>query len=184
MREMATIINLNVRRFLLPLILLAVTNRQPSFAQTATPIPPKQAETDSSQNVSAWLQYIALELKKLRLELIEERCDAQQGRLSSLERELQLIRDQQREIEEEQNAELREPTEIDSQLAQPGISKEQREELEARKADLLGAEPSRYAASRLALAKREDEARQRVAVEQQRMQVLVQQAQNLGRTAK
>jgi predicted O-linked N-acetylglucosamine transferase (SPINDLY family) len=184
MGKIATIINLHVRKFLLLLSLLAVIDQRTSFAQTVSPIAPKQVQTGLSQNVSAWLQYIALELKKLRLELIEERCEKQHSRLSNLERELQLIGDQQREIEEEQNAELREPIEIDSQLAQPGISKEQREELEARKADLLAAEPSRFVASRLALAQREDEARKRIAVEQQRMQVLVQQAQNLSRAAK
>ena len=65
---------------------------------------PKPAATES-QKLSGWLQYIALELKKIRLELIEERYEKQQTGLSDLERELQLVRDQQREMEEEQKKE-------------------------------------------------------------------------------
>jgi len=164
----------------IPSLLLAGIAQQTCLAQSADPIAPKPAAPGESQNVPAWLHYIALELKKIRLELIEERSEKRQAGLSDLEHELQLIRDQQREIEEEQSAEAREPTEIDSQLAQPGISKEQREELEARKADLLAAGPSRFTGPRAALAQREAQARERIAAEQQRIQILAQQAQDLA----
>jgi hypothetical protein len=165
-------------------LLLAVIAQQTCLAQAAKPIAPKPATPSESQNLSGWLQYIALELKKIRLELIQERYEKQQTGLSDLERELQLIRDQQREIEEEQNAEAREPVEIDSQLAQPGISKEQREELEARKADLLSAGLSRFAGPRSALAQREAQVRERIAGEQERIQRLARQAQDPAPAAK
>jgi hypothetical protein len=169
---------------IIPSILLAVIVQQTCLAQPADTIAPKAAATSESQNLSAWLQYITLELKKIRLELLEERYQKQQTGLSQLERELQLIRDQQREIEEEQNAEGREPIEIDSQLAQPGISKEQREELEARKADLLAGGSSRFAGPRSALSQREAQARELITIEQQRIQLLAQQAQDLAPAAK
>jgi hypothetical protein len=165
---------------IIPILLLALIAQQTCLAQEASPIAPKPATASESQKLAGWLQYIALELKKIRLELIEERCEKQQTGLSNLERELQLIRDQQREMEEEQNAEVREPVEIDSQLAQPGLSKEQREELEARKADLLSAGPSRFAGARSALAQREAQVRDRIAGEQQRIQQLARQAQALA----
>ena len=170
--------------FVILSLLLAAVAQQTCLAQPTEPIAPKPAAKGEPQNLAAWLQYITLELKKIRLELIEERCEKQQTVLSDLEGELQHIRDQQREMEEEQNAEVREPIEIDSQLAQPGISNEQREELEARKAELLASGPSRFAGPRSALAQREAQARERIAIEQQRIQLLSKQAQDFATAAK
>ena len=90
-------------------LLLAGIAQQTCLAQPADPIAPKPPATGESQNLSAWIRYITLELKKIRLELMEQRYEKQQAGLSELEHELQLIRDQQHEIEEEQNAEVREP---------------------------------------------------------------------------
>ena len=154
---------------------------QAGFAQAVVPtakIP--AAVAGDSPKMTALMQSIAIELKKLRLELLEERCERQQTKLAEVEHELELVRNQQRELEEEQNSEAREATEIDSQLGQSGLSSQQREELEARKADLLATGPSRFGSSEVALAQRETQVRERVALEQQHIQFLVQQAQELA----
>lgn len=165
-------------------LLVTSAGQQLCLAQTVGPIPAMPEKGSGPQNLSAWLQYVALELKNLRLELIEERREKQQAGLAALERELQLIRDQQKDLDEQQNAESREPMEIDVQLTQPDLSKARREELEARKADLLVAGPSRFASPQSALARREADARERIALQQQRLQLLAQEAQNLAPPAK
>ena len=165
-------------------LLVAVAGQQLCLGQAVGPTPTSPAATGESQNLSAWFQYIALELKKIRLELIEERCEKHQTRLSDLERELQRIHNQQRDLEEEQKAEVTEPHQIDAQLAQPGLSKEQREELEARKAEVLATGPSRFARAQAALSQRETQAREHIAIQQHRIQLLANQAQDLAPTAK
>src|SRR5277367_1259081 len=81
---------------------------QAGFAQAVAPdarVP--DAVAGDSPKMTALMQSIAIELKKLRLELLEERCERQQTKLAEVEHELELVRNQQRELEEEQNSEAR-----------------------------------------------------------------------------
>jgi hypothetical protein len=164
------------------LILVAVVSAaigQFSWAQTAASPQVASQTVSADSKLAAWMQSIALELRALRLELLEERCERQQARLREVERELELVHNQQRELEEEQSAEAQQTTEIDAHLAQSNLSSQEREDLQSEKSDLLAAGQARFGSSRVALSQREAQVRERITIEQQRVQFLAQQAQKL-----
>jgi hypothetical protein len=70
--------------------------------------------------------------------------------------------------------------EIEGQLAQVTLAKEEREELQSRRTDLLdGTSSSRFGSAQAALAQRETQVRERIALQQRRIQLLMQRAQEL-----
>ena len=153
-----------------------------SSAEQASQAPPSNLTQSSGngENSVAWLRYIASELRKLRVELLEDRWEIQQAKMQDLERELQIVQNQRHQLQAEQRAETLQVAEIEGLLAQVTLAKEEREELQSRRADLLdGASSSRFDSAQSALAQRETQVRERIALQQRRIQLLMQRAQEL-----
>jgi len=83
------------------------------------------------------LRILIVELKKLRLEVIEQRLESQQENTRRLERELQQIRRDELQLEEEERARAHALKQTDQQLAQSELTAEERQELEANRATFI-----------------------------------------------
>ncbi len=116
----------------------------------------------------------------LHMELIQDRREVEQRKMQDLERELETIQAQQRQIQAEQSSQGQQAGEIEVQLQQTSLSKPERDELEAQRAELLNTPPSRFGAAQNALAQREARVRERLALEDDRMQALERQLRQLS----
>lgn len=160
-----------------------VLNPVRTLGQTGCPnTPAADPRIGGSNTQVAWLQYIASELRRMRVELLEDRREIQQTRMQELQRDVETVQSQQQRLDEEQRSQTQQAAEIESQLSQSNLTKAEREELEARKADLLNISPARYATSQAALAQREARARDRLAQQQQRLRLVEQQLRELAPT--
>lgn len=131
-------------------------------------------------NVTAWLPYLASELHKVHLALLEDRREIQQAKIQDLERELQAVQTQQHQLQEEQSSQAQQAADIEAQLLQSSLTKAEREELEGRRADLLAIPPSGLASVQNALAQREARARERLALQEQRVRAIDRQLDQLS----
>jgi len=136
------------------LALLAVT--QFGQAQTTVPSRGKVASSysvpDSLNNEpetqTRLLQRLTVEVRKLRSELLEQRLEAQELKLTLLKRELEQARAKQQQLEEEEQALSQEVAELDKQLSQSTLTTEDREQLETAKTELDGGRLERLRAER------------------------------------
>lgn len=134
--------------------------------------------------LTPWLQSITADVRKLRLEMLEDRRELLAARIKDIEDELQVIQSRQRELLGEQQSRTQQVSEIESQLAQAPLSKQEREELEATEKDLLAGSPGMPAAVLAQLAQREALARERLAQQEQRLQSVDRQVRQLAPSAK
>lgn len=134
----------------------------------------------SAANQLAWLQFISAELRRVHLEILEDRREIQQGKIQDLQHELQTIQGQQHQLQEEQRAEAQQATETEGELSQASLSKAEREELEARRADLQSLSPTRFVGAQNALAEREARVRERLALQTQRIRAIEQELSELS----
>ena len=105
----------------------------------------------------------------MHLEMLEDRREMQQGKIQDLQRELETIQSQQHQLQEEQRAESQQAVDTEGELSQASLSKAEREELEARRADLQALSPTRFVGAQNALTQREARARERLAIQEQRV---------------
>ena len=99
-------------------------------AQSADASPAAETITSASAaNQLAWLQYISAELRRVHLEMLEDRREMQQGKIQDLQRELEAIQGQQHQLQEEQRSESQQAVETEGELSQASLSKAEREEL-------------------------------------------------------
>ena len=138
------------------------------------------AKSSSAADQLAWLQYISAELRRVHLEILEDRREIQQGKIQDLQRELEAIQGQQHQLQEEQRSETQQAAETEGELSQTSLSKAEREELDARKADLQTLSPTRFAGTQNALTQREARARERLALQEQRVRAIEQQLHELS----
>jgi hypothetical protein len=127
------------------------------------------------------LQAILSELRKIRIELVQYQWEIQQIKMPELERKLQDIQSERTQTEEEQREQGAEISSITAQLAEPSLGKEERQELEARKANLVASAPMRFQTRQMSLSQREAEARERLARENERARQLLERARELQR---
>jgi hypothetical protein len=131
-------------------------------------------------NQLAWLQYISAELRRVHLEILEDRREIQQGKVQDLQRELEAIQGQQHQLQEEQRVEGQQAVETESELSQASLSKPERDELEARKADLQALSPTRFVGAQNALTQREARVHERLALQEQRVRAIEQELRALS----
>jgi Skp family chaperone for outer membrane proteins len=77
-------------------------------ASHATPSSLTQSAQDSisnGENLMALLRHVDSELRKLRVELLEDRWEIQQAKMQDLERELQIVQNQRHQLQDEQRSE-------------------------------------------------------------------------------
>lgn len=141
---------------------------------------PAAAASPSAANQLAWLQYISAELRRMHLEILEDRREIQQGKIQDLQRELETIQSQQHQLQEEQRSESQQAVETEGELSQASLSKAEREELEARRADLQTLSPTRFVGAQNALTQREARVRERLALQEQRVRAIEQQLHELS----
>ena len=127
-----------------------------------------------------WLRYIAAELRRVHLEVLEDRREIEQNAKQGLERELDSIHSRQNELQQEQGSEVQQAADIEAQLSQSGLSASEREELEARRTDLLSLSPSRFGTAQNALVQKETRLRERLAQQERRIQSIDQQLGELS----
>jgi hypothetical protein len=139
-----------------------------------------EATSPSGANQLAWLQYISAELRRLHLEILEDRRELQKGKVQDLQNELEAIQSQQHQLQEEQRSETQQATETEGELGQSSLSKAEREELEARRAELQALSPTRFAGAQNALTQREARVRERLALQEQRVRAIEQQLHELS----
>lgn len=158
---------------------MAVTATGGISAQNQDAGAPASVSGNAASQV-AWIQYLAAELRRLQIELLEDRRDLQQARLQDLERDLESIQTRQQEIQEEQRSQTQRAAEIDGQLLQSNLSNPERAELEAQKADLLAQSPARFGTAQSALTQQETRARERLALQEQRVRAIDRQISELS----
>jgi predicted nuclease with TOPRIM domain len=122
----------------------------------------------STGEVMAWLQHLATEVRRLRVELLESRLEVLQSRLPELERDVVSLQGEQRRLERDRQTRLREVASLEDQLARSELGPEERRELEARRAELVGVETEKLRADAGVVAQREAAAHDRL-VQQQRL---------------
>jgi hypothetical protein len=145
---------------------IAATTRL-AHAQTVAP------STDA-ENLAALHKQFTAELKKLRLEVLQQGIEFQEWKIKQLERELQQVVDKRQRLEEEshvihqQLAELEDPA-SNSTHAEAG----QVSELDAIKANLIGEGQEKLLAARQAIAQQEADLTGLLKQEQARLQGLL-----------
>ena len=144
---------------------------------------PAHAQNDSAAcqaKLAPWVASVASELRKLRLEILADRRELLQAKIKDIESELQAIQGRQSELQGEQQARTQQVSEIEGRLAEAALSKQEHEELEAEKEDLLAGSPPIAGAVLAQLAQQEAQARERLAFQQQRLQLLDRQVRQLS----
>jgi hypothetical protein len=139
----------------------------------------QESSAASATSVSAWLQYISAQVRILQAEMVECRLEIMEAKLPALETELHETQSEQQRLEEEQRLQAAQAAQIDTQLTQQDLTRDERQELEARRAAFLATAPRTSQSAQSSLAQREAEARQRIAQHQQRMKALLERAKEL-----
>jgi len=132
--------------------------------------PPSQNE---GLNQPAPLQQLSLEVKTLRLELHKLQVELQQVKVAQLERELQQAQADARRLATQGNALNQEVAAFDHHLSQLELTADERKEVEANKAELLGGSLETLRAEQRAAAQREAEVSKQLEREQQRLEELL-----------
>lgn len=118
-------------------------------------------QAPSTEQILAWLQHLAGEVRMIRVELTQLRLEAQEARIANLERELRDLAQKQTElqIQEKSNQhQLAEVTELNAQVLDP----DQRAQVEALKDELTGTGADRLRTERSQVAKAEAELNERL----------------------
>lgn len=131
-----------------------------------------------SESATIDLKQVLLELKALRLEVLQERVEHQETKIALLERELQQTQVEQQRLGTYENSLYLEIAEVDKDLAQ-STSVEGRTELENTRIELTGNRMNRLRGKRQASTQREAELTERLRQEQQQLQELQKKAEKL-----
>jgi hypothetical protein len=139
----------------------------------------QETSSPSAANVSAWLQYISAQLRILQAEVVGCRLEIMEATLPALETELHETQSEQQRVEEERRLQAAEAAQIDTQLTQQDLTRDERQELEARRAAFLATGSRTSQSAQSSFAQREAQARQRIAQHQERMKLLLESAREL-----
>ena len=136
-----------------------------------------------AEDLAATLRSITSELRELHLLVLENRREALQAEMPRLEQDAAAVQERQNRLRAEQSAQTQEMIDLESQMSRPGLTAEQRDELEARRS-VLYRSPARLAALEAELARNEARVRERMALLDQRLRQLAHRAEQLASTAR
>jgi DNA repair exonuclease SbcCD ATPase subunit len=159
------------------------------FGQSQTPIPGKNIGGSSysapnqpnnePETQATLLQRLAAEVRKLRSELLEQRLESQELRITLLKNELEQARATQQQLEEQERTISQEVAEVEKQLGQASLMVADREQLEATKAELVGG-LERLRVEQQKLAERKTQLLELLERAEQRRQELLEQARKFA----
>jgi hypothetical protein len=117
-----------------------------------------------------WLQFIGLELRQLRVELLERRLAEETDRIAGLERELAALRLDQNQHSSEERIHRQQIADLERQAEDPGVDSEARAQMQTLKAELSTGAVERDRLARAALTAREADATERLRLARGRLQ--------------
>jgi hypothetical protein len=128
------------------------------------------------------LAQLTADVHALKVEVLRLRFEAEETRMSEIERELSLSAEARRQLTEEEHVLNQELSESDAQLRLPELSPEQRQELQSTRAEKMTAGMSRLHSERARAHEREASLRQRLQRTRQARAQLLARAAELGIT--
>jgi hypothetical protein len=120
------------------------------------------------------LQQLSAEVQTLRLELHRLQLEQQQEKLARLEREQRQARESKQRLAERESELNQDLAECERQLGQTALSAEERQQLEAARAEIVGDKLGSLREEQERIAQRETELNQQIEQGQQRLQELLQ----------
>jgi hypothetical protein len=115
---------------------------------------------------SEGVQALLAEIRSLRIELLRERLERTQLRISDLERQVAKAETDRVQADGFERAQITELAELQERLARPGVSPEDRTDLEQYRNQIINAGAPRIAEAAATNARLESELRQRLAHDQ------------------
>lgn len=131
--------------------------------------PPLVAQQTS--DTAGWLQFIGVELRQLRVEMLEQRIAEEADRLLQMERDLAVLRLEQNKRQSEEQSQKRQLAELDKETGDPNVDSQARAQIQVLKGELAtSADAARVAHS--SLIAREAELNERLRVARTRLQAI------------
>jgi hypothetical protein len=112
-------------------------------------------------------QSILDELRGLRIQLLLEKIERTNVRMAAIQQQLQIAESDRNAVDDLERSQAEEITESQSQLFQPGLSQEERSEIEKYRLQMMTTGASRLAERRKAVVGREAELRQQLGLQHQ-----------------
>ena len=138
-----------------------------------------QAPNQGAENQAALLQQTSDELRRLRLEVIEQAIEFQDWKIMRLERELRPIRDELRRLGEREQAITQLVADLNNHRANTSPDQEALEEIEAAKATYTEKGLKKLSIKRQLAAQRESELTEQLEQERRRLQEFIEKARKL-----
>jgi hypothetical protein len=132
-----------------------------------------QAPNQSAENQAALLQQTSAELRRLRLEVIEQAIEFQNWKIMRLERELQPIQDELRRLSEREQAITQLVADLNNHRTNTSPAQEALEEIEAAKAAFTEKGLKKLSIKRQLAAQRETELTEQLEQERRRLQEFI-----------
>ncbi|HTQ53164.1 MAG TPA: hypothetical protein VMI94_01820 [Bryobacteraceae bacterium] len=129
------------------------------------------------------LKTVWAEMRNLRQELLEQRRAIEQAKIADLERQLKGIQEQRRVFDEDRSSRDQQLAAIETALLQSNPDKQERDELESQRAQLLSAPSGPPPTVENAISQREARVRDQLAETEQRARALDQLVQQLAADA-
>jgi chromosome segregation ATPase len=124
------------------------------------------------------LREVISELRKLRLELLEQRVESQEANILQLERELQQVRADQQRLEQQEREQADALAQLEQRLSETSLTAEDRHELEANRAGVISRGDG--GAAKSSLDQRRAHVEQRLEQARQQLQKLLEKARQLS----
>jgi len=138
-----------------------------------------QAPNQSAGTQAAMLQQTSAELRRLRLEVIEQAIEFQNWKIMRLERELQPIQDELRRLSEREQAIAQLVADLNNHRTNTSPAQEALEEIEAAKAAYTEKGLKKLSIKRQLAAQRETELTEQLEQERRRLQEFIEKARKL-----
>lgn len=124
------------------------------------------------------LREVISQLRKLRLELLEQRVESQEGNILQLERELLQVRADQQRLEQQDREQADALAQLEQRLSDGSLTAEDRHELEVNRAGVISKGDG--GAARSSLDQRRAHVEQRLEQARQQLQKLIEKARQLS----
>ena len=138
-----------------------------------------QDPNQGAENQAALLQQTSAELRRLRLEVIEQAIEFQNWKIMRLERELQPIQDELRRLSEREQAITQLVADLNNHRTNTSPAQEELEEIEAAKAAYTEKGLKKLSIKRQLAAQRETELTEQLEHERRRLQEFIEKARKL-----